>query len=275
LGRECAPLIESTFASAAKNLNDPEFKDLFHLSWAPERKQHGPYMIALNTFLVAGKILGKERVGSLISECARRILYVFARDEHKLLFESVGRDDAVLDTAEGRLINPGHGLESMWFCIEAGRVYNEPEIINRAVEVSEWLYNCGHDREFGGILSFLDAKNNEPPQMDWHRESRVQWDDKVWWAHAESLCALAHAWSASGDNIWLGRFMDLHDWCQKNFFDPEFKEWYSALARDGTVKVSDKGSCWKAAYHLPRALMKITLLLENHTHAVPDAAERE
>ena len=32
--------------------------------------------------------------------------------------------------------------------------------------------------------------------------------------------------------------------------------------RDGRPKLTDKGTVWKAAYHLPRALMKIMQLFE-------------
>ena len=64
--------------------------------------------------------------------------------------------------------------------------------------------------------------------------------------------------------MWFERFVDLHDWCWKYFHDAEYGEWYAELYRDGTVKLADKGTVWKAAYHLPRALLKITRLFENH-----------
>ena len=57
--------------------------------------------------------------------------------------------------------------------------------------------------------------------------------------------------------IWLERFIDLHEWCQKHFYDAEYGEWYAELYRNGSVKLPDKGTLWKAAYHLPRALMQI------------------
>ena len=41
-------------------------------------------------------------------------------------------------------------------------------------------------------------------------------------------------------------------------------EWYATLHRDGTVKDSDKGTLWKAAYHLPRSIMRIALLFEDY-----------
>jgi len=261
--REDLPLIEETFAAAARNFNDPNFKDLFHGVWSPERKQHGPFMIALNTFVVAGQVLGKDRVKKYIDECLKQILSVFAKDQYRLLFESVGRDDAFMDTDAGRLVNPGHGLESMGFSMEAGEEYGNRTVIDRSVTVADWLYQAGYDQQYGGLISFLDAGKGEPPVTDWHRETQTDHRDKVWWVHAEALYTLCLIATETGSELWFNRFKDLHDWCQAHFYDREYKEWYSALSQDGTVKDSAKGSCWKAAYHLPRALMKITLRLDN------------
>jgi len=71
------------------------------------------------------------------------------------------------------------------------------------------------------------------------------------------LHTLALAVVHRGHESDLDRFLDLHNWCQKHFYDPEYGEWYAELHRDGTPKLTDKGTIWKAAYHLPRALMKI------------------
>jgi len=64
--------------------------------------------------------------------------------------------------------------------------------------------------------------------------------------------------------------MNLHNWCQKYFFDQEYGEWYPELHRDGRPKGTDKGSMWKGAYHLPRALMKIMKLLEDCNRSARD-----
>ena len=91
----------------------------------------------------------------------------------------------------------------------------------------------------------------------------MSWHDKVWWAHCEGLYDLALCAVTQDSPLWFGRFLDLHDWCQKHFYDPEYGEWYQALDREGRPKVTDKGTLWKAAYHLPRALMKVMKLFES------------
>ena len=48
-----------------------------------------------------------------------------------------------------------------------------------------------------------------------------------------------------------------HAYCKERFFDPEYGEWYERLHRDGSVKVPDKGTEWKCAFHLVRALIVV------------------
>jgi N-acylglucosamine 2-epimerase len=256
-------LIRQTFDTLERNVLDPEFKDIFHGVWNPHFQRHGIYMIALPTADRAGEIVGHRRVRPLVDRCLEQILYVFAKDDCQVLFESVGRNGQVIDDDEGRVLNPGHALESMWFCIEEGKRRGDRAIIDRAVKIVDWMYRLGYDAQYGGIVSFLDVSGIEPRQMDWHKEINMMWHDKAWWVHSESLYALALAAVESGRRDFLDRFLDLHTWCQKHFFDPEYGEWYPELYRDGGPKLTDKGTPWKAAYHLPRALMKLMQLFES------------
>jgi N-acylglucosamine 2-epimerase len=124
------------------------------------------------------------------------------------------------------------------------------------------MYRRGYDRECGGLAAFVDLSGEEPPQTDWHRQTGMAWHDKAWWVHSEALYALALAAVEGQSRTFLRRFMGLHEWCQRFFYDSEYGEWYPELRRDGTPKLTDKGTPWKAAYHLPRALMKIMQLFE-------------
>lgn len=256
-----AELIRATYDGIERNVRDADFKDVYHGTWSPRFLRHGIHMIGLNTAQVAEQVLGPERTRPLIDFCLERVLYMFARDNHEALFESVGRDGEVVDDDEGRALDPGHALESMWFCLEEGRRRGDRSIIDRAVQVAGWTYRRAYDREHGGIVSFLDANGAEPTQKDWHKAINMQWHDKCWWAHSEALYTLALCAAETGSGKWWNRFLDLNTWCRAHFHDPEYGEWYPELYRDGSPKLTDKGTLWKAAYHLPRALMKIMLLL--------------
>ena len=254
------PIICDTFDAVERNVHDPEFKDIFHGTWSPKYKRHGIYMITLPTAGCAEPILGTGRTKPLADHCLNEILRVFAKDEHRALLESVGRDGSVIDEPEGRLLNPGHALESMWFCVEEGLKRGDRFAVDRAIEIVDWMYERGYDEECGGIFSFADLSGGEPPQTDWHRETSLSWRDKVWWVHSEALYALALAATESARQDMFQRFLDLDEWCWRHFYDAEHGEWYPELYRDGTPKLTDKGTMWKAAYHLPRALMKLHLL---------------
>ena len=193
-------------------VRDPAFKDIFHATWSPRYQRHGLYMIALPTAGHAGPILGENRVRPLTDFCLHEILHVFSRDEHRALFESVGRDGRVIDEPEGRLLNPGHALESMGFCMEAGLKRGDRAVVERCVSVIDGMYERGDDREHGGIVSFVDLSRGRPPQTDWHKETGVAGDDKVWWVHAEALYALALAALQSRSRPRFDRFLDLHEW---------------------------------------------------------------
>jgi N-acylglucosamine 2-epimerase len=163
-------------------------------------------------------------VQSLRDHCLEQILYVFAKDDRQALFESVARDGSLVDDDEGRVLNPGHSLESMWFCIEEGRRRGDRSVIQRAVRIIDWMYRLGYDRQHGGLVSFLDASDQEPKQMDWHRETNVSWHDKVWWVHSEALYALALAAVEADNAEYFARFLDLHRFCQEYFYDAQYGE---------------------------------------------------
>ena len=213
-------LIRDTFDAVQRNVQDLEFKDIFHGTWSPRYKRHGLYMIALPTARNAEPILGAERTRPLIDHCLNEILCVFANDEHQALFESIGRDGSVIDEPEGRLLNPGHALESMWFCIEEGLRRGDRRVVERAIEIADWMHGGGHDQECGGIFCFVDLMGGEPPQTDWHKETGLLWHDKAWWVHSEALYALALAAAESTRGDMFQRFLNLHEWCWKHFYDP-------------------------------------------------------
>jgi N-acylglucosamine 2-epimerase len=259
---EDSALIETTFDAIERNVLDPQFKSIYHGTWSERYDRHGIYMISLCKAAIARQVLGADRTKALIDHCLRKILYTFAQDEHQALFESVSRDGSFIDEAEGRLLNPGHALESMWFCIEEGLFRNDRAIVERAIAIIDWMYCRGYDAQYGGLVSFVDLTEGDPPQTDWHRATGMQWHDKAWWVHCEALYALALAAAESGQAAFSQRFCELYDWCQNHFADREYGEWYSELYRNGSPKVLDKGTKWKAAYHLPRALLRLLKLLE-------------
>ncbi len=256
-------LIRDTFDAVEKAIYDPEFKDVYPQAPDPRYKRHSVYMIPLNVAGIVEPVLGSQRVRPLTDHCLHQILHVFAKDEHECVFESVGRDGGFMDDDEGRKLNPGHVLESMWFCIEEGLKRQDQKIVDRAVKIADWAYCRGYDSQYGGIVSYLDSSGRQPKQTGWYKENDVPWHDKIWWVHSECLYALALCAVVTDSREFFDRFLDMHDWCRRHYHDPEYGEWYWQLHRDGRVKSADKGTLWKAAYHVPRAVMKVMKLLDS------------
>lgn len=268
-------LLNECFDALEKNIKDPDFKDIYENTWSEKFIWHDLYLTALSAADTAGDTLG-SRADSLIDYCLDKILNWFAKDEYKLVFEAVTRENQVsLDEPHGRFINPGHTLESMWFCMNIGRKRGDADIIRRAAEIIKWGIEWGVDKDYGGIFSYVDAAGKEPVAIDWYKETNSLWDDKVWWANSEALCSFAMAYTLTGEELYFKEFERLHLFCKENFFDGEFGEWYERLHRDGRVKVEDKGTPWKCAYHLVRALIMIINLFEGRDRSPGPAVQTE
>ena len=253
---ECYDVLE-------KNVMDPYFKEIYENTWSEKYIWHDLYLTTMSTVDAASATLGFDRTKKLLDYCLDKIFNCFVKDEHRLVFEAVGWEgQAYFEEPHGRFINPGHALESMWFCMNVARKRGDKETIEKALEAVKWMADLGFDKEYGGVFSYLDARGEEPVAIDWFKETDSLWDDKVWWAHSESLCSFAMAYTLSGDEYYMERFEELHEFCMKYFYDPEYGEWYDTLHRDGSVKIADKGSMWKCAYHLGRAVILIIKLFD-------------
>ncbi len=57
-----------------------------------------------------------------MEECIHEVMKVFLRPElGGLIVENVQEDGSLSDTFEGRLMNPGHAIEAMWFIMDLGK----------------------------------------------------------------------------------------------------------------------------------------------------------
>jgi len=255
-------ILEDTFFSIEKNTMDSEFKDIFENTWSPSLIWHDMHLTALNTAFIVGQTLGSKRVKPFEDYCLDKIQNWFLRNEKRMVFEAVTRENKIDMSPAGRFINPGHSLESMWFCLETGRKHGNEDVIKRALQGVDWTYQLGWDSDYGGIFSYLDATGQVPKPFDWHKETNTAWDDKIWWVNCESLCCFALSYAASMDSKYLSMFENQYDFCMKYFYDQEYGEWYERLYRDGSFKISDKGTKWKCAYHLVRSLVQIIIAFE-------------
>lgn len=203
-------------------------------------------MIVVNLAAELGEAIPGYPAEQVVSDNLSLIMNLFADRERRLIFEHVSPDGSHPDTFDGRLINPGHGIEAMWFVMSAAEQFQEPALIETAADALEDQLAFGWDHEYGGIFYFMDAAGKPPQQLEW--------DQKLWWVHAEALVALLLGWHLTGRDS-LARWYDkVHDYTWSHFPDPEYGEWYGYLNRRGEVLLPLKGGKWKGCFHVPRAL---------------------
>lgn len=181
-----------------------------------------------------------------INQCGDAVFGRFLDQDRLLLHEFAGPDGRFSDTFDGRLINPGHGIEALWFLMQIAEGRGDRETINRAVEVLLSILDFGWDDQYGGIFYFIDSEGKPLQQLEW--------DQKLWWVHLESLVSLSMAWRLTGNQKCLDWFMRVHEYTWSHFSDPANGEWFGYLNRQGKVLLYLKGGKWKGCFHLPRAL---------------------
>lgn len=212
-------------------------------------------MILCNLSLELEHLLENNQVEALTKGIAELILDRFYDENTGLVYENIAPDGSLVDSFEGRLLNPGHAIEAMWFLMDLGSRNNDEELIERAESIMFQQLEHGWDEQYGGIFYFMDAKGHPPQQLE-H-------DQKLWWVHLETLVALAKAYVLTQNPKAKEWFEKVHEYTWNHFRDAKNGgEWYGYLNRRGEVLLNLKGGKWKGCFHVPRALFQIWKTLE-------------
>lgn len=214
-------------------------------------------MILCNLSLELEHIIGAEKVNAFIPAVIHEVMDVFYQPDLGLILENVHEDGSFSDSFEGRVLNPGHAIEAMWFIMDLGRRLNDRALIQKACNIMLDTLEYGWDKEYGGIFYFLDVKGHPPQQLEW--------DQKLWWVHVEALVALSKGLLFTGDERCRHWLKIVHDYTWKHFRDGEYGEWFGYLNRRGEVLLPLKGGKWKGCFHIPRALFQVWKTLEQIT----------
>ncbi|MEI7437061.1 MAG: ATPase, T2SS/T4P/T4SS family, partial [bacterium] len=94
-------------------------------------------MIMSNLAFELRWLLPADEFEAVLDYAVHKVLSICLDKQRKLLFESVAPDGAHLETFDGRLISPGHGIEATWFMMDVGQHRNEQALIAQAVDVTE------------------------------------------------------------------------------------------------------------------------------------------
>lgn len=226
-----------------------------------QAKGHSLVMILINTASRIREVISDPELDTQIEESLES-LKDFMKPEFKALLEMVGPNGEFIDTCNGRVINPGHCIETAWFLLEEAKNRGwEKELTARALKILDWSWEWGWDKQYGGIINFRDCRNL-PPQ-DYSQ------DMKFWWPQTEAIIATLYAYEASGDDKYLIMHKQISEWTYAHFPDTEKGEWYGYLHRDGTVAQPAKGNIFKGPFHIPRMMIKSYDLCRIITEKLP------
>ncbi len=211
-------------------------------------------MILCNLSLEIEHLLPEKLVNETIQKVLHEVMDVFYQSDSGLILENVKPDGSFSDSFEGRLLNPGHAIEAMWFIMDLSVRLQRPELAQQAVEIVLRTLEYGWDKDYDGIFYFLDIKGNPPQQLEW--------DQKLWWVHIETLISLIKGYSLTQDTRCLEWFRKVHDYTWAHFADPDYNEWFGYLNRQGEILLPLKGGKWKGCFHVPRGLFQVWKALE-------------
>ncbi len=203
-------------------------------------------MILCNLVLEMEPILSPDLVEKTIAEGMHAVMKTFYKPEFGLILENVAPDGSFVDSFEGRLLNPGHAIEALWFVMDLANRTGDSNTIAEAVEITLNTLEYSWDKKYGGIFYFLDVKGSPLQQLEW--------DQKLWWVHIETIVNLLKAYHLTGDERCWTWFEKVYDYTWAHFVDPVNGEWFGYLNRRGEVLTHAKGGKWKGFFHVPRGL---------------------
>ena len=220
---------------------------------------HSLTMMLINVASIVRSVAPDPVLDSRIDESIDLIKTRFLHPEYKALLEMVTPDGKLIDTINGRTINPGHCIETAWFLLEEAkhRGWNEgfgKEIKDLALTILDWSWEWGWDEKFGGIINFMDCKGF--PAQDYSQ------DMKFWWPQTEGIIAALYAYEATGDPKYIEMHKKVNDWAYDHLPDREYPEWFGYLHRDGSVAQTAKGNIFKGPFHIPLMMVKSYLLID-------------
>ena len=253
--QEYADIAKRTFDIVLSKVDNPKGKWNKAAPGARSLKSFALPMILCNVALEIEPLLDADFMEKTINTCIHEVMDVFYRPELGLIVEHLSTEGELVDCFDGRLLNPGHAIEAMWFIMDLGKRLGRQDLIEKAVQIALNEAEYGWDKKHGGIFYFMDRLGRPCQQLEW--------DQKLWWVHIETLITMLKGNQLTGNAKCLEWFERVHDYVWTHFTDKEYPEWFGYLNRQGEVLLSLKGGKWKGCFHVPRGLFQCWQILED------------
>ena len=157
---EDADLALKTFNRILERRNNPKGKYAKGFPGSRDLKNFSLPMILCNLSLELEHLLDKSTIDGLIDEVLHEVMTVFYQPQSGLILENVHQDGSFSDSHEGRVVNPGHIIEAMWFIMDLAVRKNDHALIDKALEIAFTALEFGWDDKYDGILYFKDIKGH-------------------------------------------------------------------------------------------------------------------
>ncbi len=185
-----------------------------------------------------------------------------------LIREYISIDDNYETYLLDRHINPGHTLEDMWFIIEFLREFGDlNKYISKIVRISKKTFKLGWDKEYGGLLRFVDKDGTAPhgvfQNSDYELLIRDTHDMKLWWPHSEILYLFLLLYELTNDEEMIKLYEKSFEYVFNTFPNKEIGEWIQIRKRDGTPEDKLVALPVKDPFHILRNFIKIIELYES------------
>lgn len=253
--QEYADIAKRTFEIVLSKVDNPKGKWNKAAPEARSLKSFALPMILCNVALEIEPLLDADFMEKTINTCIHEVMDVFYRPELGLIVEHLSTEGELVDCFDGRLLNPGHAIEAMWFIMDLGKRLGRQDLIEKAVQIALNEAEYGWDKKHGGIFYFMDRLGRPCQQLEW--------DQKLWWVHIETLITMLKGYQLTGNAKCIEWFERVHNYVWTHFTDKEYPEWFGYLNRQGEVLLSLKGGKWKGCFHVPRGLFQCWQILED------------
>jgi N-acylglucosamine 2-epimerase len=252
--KEYEQIAKITFNKILSKVENPKGQWNKSHTGTRELKNFALPMILCNLSLEIEHLLEEEFLQQTIENCIHEVMEVFYRPDLGIIVENVTLEGGLSDTFDGRLVNPGHAIEAMWFIMDLGVRLNRPDLIQKATDIALNMVKYGWDEKHNGLFYFMDRLG--------HPTQQLEWDQKLWWVHIEALITMIKGYDLTGSEECLAWFHKIHEYSWTHFKDTDYPEWFGYLNREGEVLLNLKGGKWKGCFHVPRGMYQCWKTLE-------------
>jgi N-acylglucosamine 2-epimerase len=237
-----------TIRKSWQRIQEPDFNDTAPYKVEKNHQAFGVAMIFLDTVQELFRSVDDPELETMMSWSVEQMLRRHYQPEYGLIFEIVEKSGKIIDSTEGRIANPGHTIEGMWFLMHYARRTGRKDLIKQACEITCVAVERGWDAQFGGIYLAIDADTGKPTS------AIPRSDRKPWWIHCEALYTLLLAYELTGEHWTMEWFWKIFDWSMRHHVCPS-GDWYQSVDRTGKPDSSVVALPVKDPYHLPRSLI--------------------